>query len=87
MLKLFARIRSSDSFKSFSMPLSLRYIKELSSAGVDYKGLHIIDVFSLVYSIWCDRARQKLEVDRQQNMSARGIKSITPATAADFDAL
>ena len=31
------------------MPLSLRYIKELSGK-IDYKGLHIIDLTSLVYS-------------------------------------
>lgn len=69
------------------MPLSLRYIKELASAGIDWHGLHIIDITSLVYSIRIDNARQKLELDRQKRMSERGIKEIRKATEADFNAL
>ena len=73
--------------KQFSMPLSLRYIKELAAASIDYKGLHIIDLTSIVYSIRIDNAKQKLEMDRQKRMSERGIKNVRQATEADFNAL
>ena len=69
------------------MPTSLRYIKELGAAGVDWHGLHFIDIASLVYSLRIDVARQKLEYDRQRRMAARGINEIRTATKADFDAL
>lgn len=69
------------------MPLSLRYIKELAAAGIDWHGLHIIDLTSLVYSLRIDAARHKLEMDRRQRMAERGIKDIRPATQADFDTL
>ena len=73
--------------QQFSMPLSLRYIKELAAAGVDYKGLHLIDLTSLIYSLRIDTARQKMEMDKQKAMSERGIKAIRPANEAEFDAL
>jgi hypothetical protein len=70
------------------MPLSLRYIKELAAAGIiDYKSLHLIDLTSMIYSLRIDTARQKMEMDRQKTLSERGIKSIRPATEAEFDAL
>lgn len=69
------------------MPLSLRYIKELAAAGVDYRGLHLFDLTSLVYALRLDALRQKKEYDRQRKLSERGIKEIRPATQADFDAL
>lgn len=69
------------------MPLSLRYIKELAAVGVDWRGLHIVDLTSLIYSIRIDNARQKLDMEKKQAMQKRGINEIRPATAADFDAL
>lgn len=69
------------------MPLSLRYIQALAAAGIDWHGLHIIDITSLVYSIRIDNARQKLEMDKKKRMSERGIKEVRKATEADFNAL
>lgn len=69
------------------MPLSLRIIKELGVAGIDWRGLHVIDVFSLVCSIRIDNAREWLHYRAQEKMAKAGVKRITPATQADFDAL
>lgn len=69
------------------MPLSLRYIKELSASSINYKGLHIIDLTSLVYSLRIDNAMQYLENERQSKMSKRGIAEYRQATEADFNAL
>jgi hypothetical protein len=87
LIEIYQKIKVDIPKKQFSMPLSLRYIKELASAGIDWHGLHIIDITSLVYSIRIDNARQKLEMDRQKRMSERGIKEIRKATEADFNAL
>lgn len=69
------------------MPLSLRYLKEIGQAGIDWKELHLIDLTSLIYSLRIDLARQKLEMDKQKKLSERGIGSVTKATEADFDSL
>lgn len=84
---MYSRIKSDTNYKPFPMPKSLVYIKELAAAGVDWKGLHLIDLTSLIYSIYLDRARQRLEYDRQKRMQEKGYKSITNASEADFDAL
>ena len=69
------------------MPLSLRYIKELAASGIDWRGLHIIDVFSLVCSLRIDTALEYLRKQAQSRMENAGIKSISRATAGDLDAL
>lgn len=69
------------------MPLSLQYIKELSEAGIDWRPLHVINSFSLVCSLRIDLCRQYLEKVSRARMDAAGVKSITPATEEDFDAL
>ena len=69
------------------MPLSLRYIKELAASGIDWRGLHVIDVFSLVCSLRIDTAREYLRRQAQSRMENAGIKSISRATASDLDAL
>lgn len=69
------------------MPLSLQYIKELAEAGVDWQPLHVIDAFSLVCSLRIDLCRKYLEHVSRARMDAAGVKSITPATEQDFDAL
>ena len=71
----------------FTMPLSLRIIKEASQYGIDWQRLHIADLFSIIYSIRIDNALQYLEQQRQQKMQKRGIKEIRQATAEDFDKL
>lgn len=69
------------------MPKSLIYLKVLGAAGIDWQGLHLIDLTSLVYSIWIDSAMQYLENERKSKMSKRGIAEYRKATEADFNAL
>lgn len=80
------KIDNSD-LQQFSMPLSLRYMKELGQAGIDWHKLHLIDLTSLIYSLRIDLAKQKMEMDKQKKLSERGIGSVSKATEADFDAL
>ena len=86
MISLFNKIEEKE-IPSFSMPLSLRIIKEFGQNGIDYKGLHLTDVLSIYYSLKIDSAKQYLNHKRQEEMSKRGISSISKATEADFDAL
>lgn len=69
------------------MPKSLEYIKILSERGVVWDKLHVIDAFSLVCALRIDMARKYLSVKGQEAMRKAGVKSITPASQADFDAL
>lgn len=71
----------------FVMPLSLRIIKEASESGIDWKCLHIADLFSIIYSIRIDNARQYLEQKRQERMHKMGIAEVRQATEQDFDNL
>lgn len=87
MIDIYKKIKVGGQKRQFSMPLSLRYIKELSAARIDYKGLHIIDLTSLVYSLRIDSAMQYLENERQSKMRKRGIAEYRQATEADFNAL
>lgn len=87
MIAIYKKIAISSPQQRFPMPLSLRYIKELAAAGIDWRGLHLIDVTSIIYALRIDLALQKLEHDRQKRMSERGIKEVRPASKADFDAL
>ena len=86
MIKLFERIEEKET-PQFSMPLSLRIIKEFGQNGIDYKGIHLTDVLSIYYSLKIDSAKQYLQHKRQEEMSKRGISSISKATEADFDNL
>jgi hypothetical protein len=86
MISLFERIEEKET-PQFSMPLSLRIIKEFGQNGIDYKSIHLTDVLSIYYSLKIDNAKQYLNHKRQEEMSKRGISSITKATEADFDNL
>lgn len=86
MIKLFERIEEKET-PQFSMPLSLRIIKEFGQNGIDYKGIHLTDVLSIYYSLKIDSAKQYLKNKRQEEMSKRGISSISKATEQDFDNL
>lgn len=86
MIKLFERIEEKET-PQFSMPLSLRIIKEFGQNGIDYKGIHLTDVLSIYYSLKIDSAKQYLQHKRQEEMQKRGISTITKATEADFDNL
>lgn len=86
MISLFNRIEEKE-IPQFSMPLSLRIIKEFGQNGIDYKGLHLTDVLSIYYSLKIDSVRQYLNHKRQEEMQKRGISSISKASEADFDAL
>ena len=86
MIKLFEKIEEKET-PQFSMPLSLRIIKEFGQNGIDYKGLHLTDVLSIYYSLKIDSAKQYLQHKKQEEMQKRGIASVSKATEADFDAL
>ena len=86
MISLFDKIEEKET-PQFSMPLSLRIIKEFGQNGIDYKGIHLTDVLSIYYSLKIDSAKQYLQHKRQEEMQKRGISSISKASEADFDAL
>lgn len=86
MISLFNKIEEKET-PQFSMPLSLRIIKEFGQNGIDYKGIHLTDVLSIYYSLKIDSAKQYLNHKRQEEMSKRGISSISKATEQDFDSL
>lgn len=86
MVELYKKIKNTQK-PNFTMPLSLRIIKEASEHNIDWKCLHIADLFSIIYSIRIDNANRYLEQQRQQKMQKRGIKEIRQASAEDFDKL
>jgi hypothetical protein len=86
MISLFDKIEEKET-PSFSMPLSLRIIKEFGQNGIDYKGIHLTDILSIYYSLKIDSAKQYLNHKRQEEMQRRGISSISKATEQDFDSL
>ena len=86
MIKVFEKLPSQEKPK-FSMPLSLRLIKESAMYNIDWKCLHIADLFSILYSIRIDNAINYLKQQRQQRLSEKGIQSVTKATEEDFDKL
>ena len=86
MINIFNKIKNNER-PQFSMPLSLRIIKESSEAGIDWKCLHMVDLFSIIYSIRIDNAKRYLEQQRQTKMHERGISEISKATEEDFDKL
>ena len=69
------------------MPLSLRMIKEASENHIDWKSLHIVDLFSILYSIRIDKALQYLNEKKRQSLQKRGISEVRRATEEDFDNL
>ena len=73
--------------KQFSMPTSLELIKESSSAGIDWKCLHIVDLLSIIYSIRIDDAKRWLSEQKQQKLAKKGIARIENANAQDFENL
>ena len=77
MLELFKRCGVKEQ-KGFLMPRGLRYIKALAEAGIDWRGLHMIDAVSL----YC-----ALKMRAQERMQRAGVRRISPATEAEFDAL
>lgn len=86
MINLFNKIEEKET-PQFSMPLSLRIIKEFGQNGIDYKDIHLTDVLSIYYSLKIDSAKQYLNHKRQEEMQKRGISSISKATEQDFDSL
>lgn len=69
------------------MPKSLEYIKILGENGISWKDLHVTDAFSLVCSIRADAARKYLRYKAHERMSKAGVRNISVAGQADFDAL
>lgn len=87
-MRVYNKIPDSLKIKpQFSMPLSLRYIKESGQYNIDWKSLHIIDLYSIIYSIRIDNANNWLKQQRQLKMQERGVSSINQATKEDFENL
>lgn len=86
MIKVFEKIPNQQR-PQFTMPLSLRLIRECATYNIDWKCLHICDLFSIIYSIRIENANRYLEQERQRKMRERGISSISKATDEDFDNL
>lgn len=86
LVEIYKKINNNEK-QRFTMPLSLRIIKEASGYGIDWKCLHIADLFSIIYSIRIDNAKRYLEQKRQEKMHKRGISEIRQASAEDFDKL
>lgn len=86
MIALYKKL-SNTTKPQFTMPLSLRLIKESAAAGIDYKHLHIADLYSIIYSIRIDEITAALERKRQERLQQRGIAEVRQATAEDFDNL
>lgn len=86
MMQLYKKIDNKET-SQFTMPLSLRLIKESATEGIDWKGLHIADLYSIIYSIRIDKAKEYLEHKRRERMQKRGIAEVRQATAQDFDNL
>lgn len=86
MIKLYSGIKSVQR-EQFSMPLSLRIIRTLSEKCIDCYRPHIIDLFSMFYSVRIDIARQYIQEQKQRKLQKRGIESIQTASESDFDKL
>lgn len=86
MVKIFEKIQDLQR-PEFTMPLSLRIIKESCQNNIDWKYLHIADLLSIIYSIRIDNAKLYLQQQRNKRLQEKGISSITKATEEDFDNL
>lgn len=89
MIKTYKKIKDNNNNiqQQFSMPTSLKLIKECASVGIDWHAIHIIDLMSLIYSIRIDNANRYLEQKRQEQMQKHGIKEIKKASEDDFNNL
>lgn len=85
-IKTFKKIKSVEK-QQFSMPLSLRIIREISIENIAWQRLHLADVLSLYYAIRIDKANEYLKYERQQKLQKRGISEVRAATIEDFDKL
>ena len=86
-MEIFKKLPFKANHKYHLMPFSLRCIKELGAVGIDWHGLHIVDVLSLICAIRIEAARKYLDAKAKERMRAAGVKEIIPATASDFDKL
>ena len=68
MLELFKRCGVKEQ-KGFLMPRGLRYIKALAEAGIDWRGLHMIDAVSLYCA---ESAGTDAACRRQKDLSGDG---------------
>lgn len=71
----------------FTMPLSLRLIKEFEDKNINVYKLHLADLLSVTYAIRIENAKRYLEEMKRKRMNDRGISSIEKASVSDFDNL
>ena len=86
MLKVFDKLPAQPK-PQFSMPLSLRLIKELSNTNINWKDYHIADLYSIIYAIRIEKAQTYLKYEKERKMHEKGISNISRATEEDFDKL
>ena len=84
MIRIYQKI-DLKGISVYTMPNALKWRKELQ--GINYTGLHLIDILSLLYSLRIDNAVQYLEQKGKEKMQEQGIRSVTQATEEDFDKL
>ena len=86
MIEIYKKLPEGDSPK-FLMPLSLRLIKESAENNIDWRTLHLVDLFSIIYAIRIDKARTYLKQKQQERWAKNGISEVRKATEEDFDSL
>ena len=86
MLEIYKKIPEGSSPK-FLMPLSLRLIKESAENNIDWRSLHLVDLFSIIYAIRIDKAQAYLRQKQQERWAKKGISEVKKATQEDFDSL
>lgn len=86
-MEIYRKMPTQNTQKRHLMPFSLRCVKELASAGIDWHGLHIVDAMSIICAIRIEAARKCLNSKAKEKMRAAGIKEIVPASSEDFDSL
>lgn len=87
LIAMYKNIQENTQQQRFSMPTSLRYMKELAKVGLDWRGVHLIDLTSIIYSLRIDDLNRYLERRRHEQLAKRGIQDMRQATETDFNAL
>ena len=69
------------------MPLSLRLKKECAEYNLDWHGINMIDLFSILFAFRIDNCERYLRNEKQKQLNARGYDQIQMASQNDFDSL
>lgn len=86
-IAIYKKIPQSESNMHFSMPHSLRLIKEFASHNIDYltlTKLHWYDIMSLIYAFRIDDAKNYLRQKGKSNYKKAGIDNVTDVSGTDI---